>query len=96
METELAKESEVPVTAIQLVEEQIPATPIAKVQQPVVRKTYKAPVKVADTEPAVISSDDDMEESEVITIRMKLMWLKQKMLYRVIRKWVLLMIPVRW
>ena len=68
METELAKESEVPVTAIQPVEEQIPATPIAKVQQPVVRETYKAPVKVADTEPAVISSDDDMEEKAEVII----------------------------
>lgn len=68
METELAKESEVPVTAIQPVEEQIPATPIAKVQQPVVRETYKAAVKVADTEPAVISSDDDMEEKAEVII----------------------------
>lgn len=68
METELAKESEVPVTAIQPVEEQIPAPPIAKVQQPVVRETYKAPVKVADTEPAVISSDDDMEEKAEVII----------------------------
>lgn len=31
--------------------------------------TYKATVKVAENEPAVISSDDDMEENaEVITL----------------------------
>lgn len=56
-----------PVTAIQPVEEQIPATPIAKVQQPVVRETYKAAVKVADTEPAetIIHSDEtDVVETE--------------------------------
>lgn len=42
---------------------------MAAVQQPaVVRSTYKAAVKVAHTEPAVISSDDDLEEqAEVIT-----------------------------
>ena len=44
-------------------------SPVAAVQQPaVVRSTYKAAVKVADIEPAVISSDDDLEEqAEVIT-----------------------------
>ena len=66
VETELAKEVEAPVTPI---EEKITVSPVAAVQQPaVVRSTYKAAVKVAHTEPAVISSDDDLEEqAEVIT-----------------------------
>ncbi|WP_075556369.1 porin family protein [Parabacteroides timonensis] len=66
VETELAKEVEAPVTPI---EEKITVSSVAAVQQPaVVRSTYKAAVKVADTEPAVISSDDDLEEqAEVIT-----------------------------
>lgn len=66
VETELAKDVEAPVAQI---EEKITVSPVAAVQQPaVVRSTYKAAVKVAHTEPAVISSDDDLEEqAEVIT-----------------------------
>lgn len=69
VETELAKEVEVPVTPIEPIKENITVSPVAAVQQPaVVRSTYKAAVKVAHTEPAVISSDDDLEEqAEVIT-----------------------------
>ena len=69
IETELAKETEVSVTQVQPVEERITASPVAAVQQPVMQATYKATVKVAENEPAVISSDDDMEENaEVITL----------------------------
>lgn len=70
VETELAKEVEVPATPIELIKENITVSPVAAVQQPaVVRSTYKAAVKVAHTEPAVISSDDDLEEqAEVITL----------------------------
>lgn len=51
------------------IETQITASPVAAVQQPVMQATYKATVKVAENEPAVISSDDDMEENaEVITL----------------------------
>ena len=69
IETELAKETEVSVTQVQPVEERITASPVAAVQQSVMQATYKATVKVAENEPAVISSDDDMEENaEVITL----------------------------
>lgn len=68
IETELAKETEPSVTQIQPVEEQITATPVARVQRPVKHETYKATVTVADTEPAVISSDDDMEENAEVII----------------------------
>lgn len=68
IETELAKETEPSVTQIQPVEEQITATPVARVQQPVKHEIYKATVTVADTEPAVISSDDDMEENAEVII----------------------------
>lgn len=68
IETELAKETEVSVTQVQPVEERITASPVAAVQQSVMQATYKATVKVAENEPAVISSDDDLEEqAEVIT-----------------------------
>lgn len=51
------------------IETQITASPVAAVQQSVMQATYKATVKVAENEPAVISSDDDMEENaEVITL----------------------------
>ena len=69
IETELAKETEASVTQVQPVEERITVSPVAAVQQPVMQATYKATVKVAENEPAVISSDDDMEENaEVITL----------------------------
>ncbi|WP_302820923.1 porin family protein [Parabacteroides goldsteinii] len=68
IETELAKETEASVTQVQPVEERITASPVAAVQQPVMQATYKATVKVAENEPAVISSDDDMEDAEVITL----------------------------
>ncbi len=69
IETELAKETEASVTQVEPVEERITASPVAAVQQPVMQATYKATVKVAENEPAVISSDDDMEENaEVITL----------------------------
>ena len=62
-------ETEASVTQVQPVEERITASPVAAVQQPVMQATYKATVKVAENEPAVISSDDDMEENaEVITL----------------------------
>lgn len=69
IETELAKETEASVTQVQPVEERITASPVAAVQQSVMQATYKATVKAAENEPAVISSDDDMEENaEVITL----------------------------
>ena len=62
-------ETEASVTQVEPVEERITASPVAAVQQPVMQATYKATVKVAENEPAVISSDDDMEENaEVITL----------------------------
>lgn len=50
--------------------EKITASPVAAVQQLAkVQSTYKAAVKVAYTEPGVISSDDDLEQqAEVITL----------------------------
>ena len=65
IETELAKETEASVTQVQPVEERITASPVAAVQQPVMQATYKATVKVAENEPAVISSDDDMEDNGI-------------------------------
>lgn len=68
IETELARETDTAVVEVQPVEEQAKEPPIAAVQQSVKSKTYKAAVKATDFEPAVISSDDDMdEEAEVIT-----------------------------
>lgn len=68
IETELARDTATTVIEVQPVEEQIKASPVAAVQKPVKRETYKVAVKATDFEPAVISSDDDMEEeAEVIT-----------------------------
>lgn len=69
VEAELAKEVEAPITPVELIEEKIIASPVAAVLQPTgMRTTNEATIKVADTEPAVISSDDDLEEqAEVIT-----------------------------
>ena len=69
VETELAKEVEAPVAPIEPIKEKVTASPVAVVQQPVkVQSTYKAAVKVADTEPAIISSDDDLEEQAEVII----------------------------
>lgn len=67
VETELAKEVEVPVTPIEPIKENITVSPVAAVQQPaVVRSTYKAAVKVAHTEPAVIEITPPDEDSVVV------------------------------
>lgn len=67
VETELAKEVEVPATPIELIKENITVSPVAAVQQPaVVRSTYKAAVKVAHTEPAVIEITPPDEDSVVV------------------------------
>lgn len=70
VETELAKEAEAPVApVVEPIKEKVTASPIAVVQQPAkVQSTYKAAVKVADTEPAIISSDDDLEEQAEVII----------------------------
>ena len=69
VETELAKEAEALVAPIEPIKEKVTASPVAVVQQPVkVQSTYKAAVKVADTEPAIISSDDDLEEQAEVII----------------------------
>lgn len=67
VEAELTQDAEAPVERI---EEKVAASPVANVQrQAVVKQAYKAPAKVAVTEPAVISSEDDLEEiAEVITV----------------------------
>lgn len=67
VETELAKEVEVPATPIEPIKENITVSPVAAVQQPaVVRSTYKAAVKVAHTEPAVIEITPPDEDSVVV------------------------------
>lgn len=73
VETELARETAEPVAIVKPVEEQVASQPVAAVPQPIVRKTNsktnKAAFKAAYTEPAVISSDVDLEEkAEVITL----------------------------
>ena len=69
IETELAKRRKCLLLRYSLSRGEITASPVAAVQQSVMQATYKATVKVAENEPAVISSDDDMEENaEVITL----------------------------
>lgn len=68
-EKEVAPIAEAPVTPIEPIKEKVTASPVAVVQQPAkVQSTYKAAVKVADTEPAIISSDDDLEEQAEVII----------------------------
>lgn len=69
VETQLAREVETPGMPVEPVKEKMTVSPVAVVSRPVVQTRYKATVKVADTEPAVISSDVEIvSEAEVITL----------------------------